>query len=74
MSDQLEPCEACAATGSTHHDCEPCDGEGYVEDPSDGGTMTCPACGGHEYCPKCDGEGYLEPATNSEPEDPKQLD
>jgi DnaJ-class molecular chaperone len=27
-------------------DCETCDGAGWVSDPSDGGTMTCPDCEG----------------------------
>ena len=27
-------------------DCETCDGNGWVDDPSDGGTMTCPDCEG----------------------------
>ncbi len=27
-------------------ECEECDGKGWVYDPSDGGTMTCPVCDG----------------------------
>lgn len=26
--------------------CPLCDGKGWVEDPSDGGTMVCPECDG----------------------------
>jgi hypothetical protein len=27
-------------------ECPECSGRGWVDDPSDGGTMTCPSCGG----------------------------
>lgn len=30
------------------HPCKECEGDGWVEDPSDGGTMTCPRCDGDE--------------------------
>lgn len=34
--------------------CDMCDGNGWVEDPSDGGTMTCPECEGETMeCVTC---------------------
>lgn len=36
--------EICGHDGSA--DCETCGGNGWVDDPSDGGTMTCPDCEG----------------------------
>lgn len=59
MSEELEPCDRCNSTGNLNHDCEECGGNGWVDDPSDGGTMGCPECDGWEDCPKCDGEGCL---------------
>lgn len=49
------PCPECNGTGQLIPDCESCDGNGWVDDPSDGGTMTCPECG-DEKCERCGGE------------------
>ena len=45
-------CGLCSGAGvvSESRKCDECDGNGWVQDDSDGGTMTCP---------KCDGDGYL---------------
>lgn len=61
MEDDNEPipCEACAGTGQAEPDCEECQGYGWVEDPSDGGTMTCPECH-DEQCYECNGSGELD--------------
>jgi hypothetical protein len=45
-------CEHCQDTKLAHPDCETCEGNGWVDDPKDGGTMTCPECDG-ERCPHC---------------------
>ncbi len=47
-----EDCEDCCGTGKMMPDCEKCEGNGWVYDPSDGGTMMCPDCDGVE-CDKC---------------------
>lgn len=49
-------CPNCSGTGEASV-CDGCNGYGWVEDP-DGGTMTCPECGG-ERCSFCDGEGIV---------------
>lgn len=49
-------CEACEGTGMAVSDCETCGGNGWVGDPSDGGTMTCPECL-DDKCEACDGTG-----------------
>jgi DnaJ-class molecular chaperone len=36
--EQEEVCDACGGTGMAHPDCEECDGDGWVYDPSDGDT------------------------------------
>lgn len=48
-------CEDCRGTGMMFPDCEKCEGHGWVRDPSDGGTMSCPDCDG-EYCNECTDE------------------
>lgn len=59
-------CEVCDGTGSAMPEgCVTCNDTGWVDDPSDGGTMTCPDCMGEagEYCdnPDCeDGQIYDE--------------
>jgi hypothetical protein len=40
--------------------CETCEGKGWVDDPSDGGTMTCPECG-NEYGESDDDSDDTEP-------------
>ena len=37
-------CTACNGTKQAVPDCEECEGNGWVPDPDDGGTMTCPEC------------------------------
>lgn len=49
-------CKACDGTGQAVPDCETCDGQGWVEDDEDGGTMTCPDCG-DDKCDHCHGSG-----------------
>ena len=49
-------CEACDGTGMAEPECECCQGNGWVDDPDDGGTMTCPECFG-EKCAECGGNG-----------------
>lgn len=53
---QLPPCANCNGTGQAIPECEACNGNGWVEDPSDGGTMTCPECN-DDKCDFCGGEG-----------------
>jgi len=53
MSDEWE-CSVCNGTGRAQPDCPQCYGDGWVEDKSDGGTMTCPSCN-YEPCSECDG-------------------
>lgn len=56
MSEEF--CGYCNGSGRKE-ECEKCYGKGWVPDPSDGGTMTCPQCDGDaaEECNKCDGTG-----------------
>lgn len=49
-------CKMCDGTGMADPDCPECEGCGWVEDPENGGTMSCPECGGDE-CAYCDGTG-----------------
>lgn len=56
---ETKVCERCKGHGKDNEDCETCDGNGWVVDPDDGGTMTCPDCG-NEDCPHCDGTGEVE--------------
>jgi DnaJ-class molecular chaperone len=48
-----EDCTNCMGTGQVAHDCEACEGKGWVDDPEDGGTMECPECG-NEQCKECE--------------------
>lgn len=60
MNAPLEPslCRTCQGSGRKCA-CETCEGNGWVDDPSDGGTMTCPECNGEagEPCVSCEGSG-----------------
>lgn len=47
-------CEVCDGTGQAVPDCETCSGNGWVDDPEDGGTMTCPDCL-DDKCESCGG-------------------
>lgn len=49
-------CTECQGTGVAVPDCETCDGNGWVDDEEDGGTMTCPDCLG-DRCEACNGSG-----------------
>lgn len=49
-------CTECDGTGMAVPDCEECNGNGSVDDPSDGGTMMCPECDG-DKCEACHGSG-----------------
>jgi hypothetical protein len=49
-------CTECDGTGMLMPNCPKCAGDGWVDDPSDGGTMVCPECGG-DKCETCDGTG-----------------
>jgi hypothetical protein len=51
-------CPHCKNTGKEIPDCEECEGRGWVNDPLDDGTMTCPECD-DETCSVCDGEKYI---------------
>ena len=58
-------CGECDGTGlAMPEGCELCDSYGWVDDPSDGGTMTCPDCNGlaGENCenPECEGGQIYE--------------
>ena len=55
-----DECLECDGTGNVNYDCEECEGKGWVDDPSDGGTMCCPTCNGEEPCPDCGGTGEIE--------------
>ncbi len=52
-------CTQCNGTGKEISDCEVCEGNGWVPDPKDGGTKTCPSCK-DEDCSTCGGEGVVE--------------
>jgi DnaJ-class molecular chaperone len=52
-------CPHCNGSGMEFPDCETCEGRGWVDDPSDGGTMSCPECYG-ETCSVCNGELYID--------------
>lgn len=52
-----EECPECLGTGKATPECPECDGRGWVEDPLDGGTMTCPECFGVTECEFCNGTG-----------------
>ena len=39
-----EDCPHCEGTGREYPNCEICEGAGWIDDPSDGWTMTCPEC------------------------------
>lgn len=54
-----ETCEHCEGTGKLMPDCTECSGHGWIDDPSDGGTMTCPLCDDEE-CPDCEGKGEVD--------------
>lgn len=49
-------CSECDGTGQMVPDCEVCDGNGWVYDEEEGGTMTCPECD-DEKCDVCRGSG-----------------
>lgn len=49
-------CPLCHGSGLVMWDCETCEGNGWVEDSEDGGTMMCPDCDG-EKCEFCMGSG-----------------
>lgn len=49
-------CTQCEGTMMEYPDCDTCGGQGWVDDPDDGGTMTCPECDA-EPCSHCDGTG-----------------
>ena len=51
-------CSACEGTGLEGGECSVCDSNGWVDDPEDGGTMTCPECN-DERCAYCGGEGRV---------------
>lgn len=63
------PCKACNGTGYKHEGCDLCERNGWVDDPSDDGTMTCPECEGEsaELCPTCEGDGLESPQTEGKP-------
>jgi hypothetical protein len=48
-----EECQECKGTGKLFPDCPLCEGNGWTDDPSDGGTMVCPKCEDEE-CPDCE--------------------
>jgi hypothetical protein len=54
MEDEEIECTHCNGTLMECPDCETCEGKGWVDDPSDGGTMCCPKCNGDE-CLTCEG-------------------
>lgn len=58
-----KPCNKCDGTGRAHEECETCESNGWVDDPDDGGTMTCPDCQGEsaELCLECEGTGVELP-------------
>lgn len=50
-------CEACAGTGKRGPECEVCAGNGWVDDPDDGGTMSCEECDCNGFLPPTDAKG-----------------
>ncbi len=58
----MEECKRCNASGYRHDECNTCGRDGYVDDPSDGGYMSCPECYGDsaEECQECE-NGYVYP-------------
>ena len=60
----MKCCDKCEGTGYADEYCETCERKGWVEDPLDGGTMTCPECDGESetLCEECDGTGQLDDA------------
>jgi hypothetical protein len=66
---QMKECTECGGTGYVEPlECNTCGRDGWVYDPSDGGTMTCPDCDGDcgEHCPAedCDGGNVYEDSEN----------
>lgn len=59
MADYDYTCENCNGSGQEINDCPECEGQGWVDDPDDGGTMTCPECE-NEQCNECDGTGEVQ--------------
>ena len=63
----MDTCKECNGSGRVNkawqdsEGCETCTNNGWVYDPSDGGTMTCPDCDGEsaEVCEPCDGTGWI---------------
>ena len=51
-------CKHCEGTGYEFPNCDTCEGNGWVDDPDDSGTMTCPECNA-ESCSECDGTGEI---------------
>jgi len=49
-------CQSCNGTGKFLPNCETCQGDGWVHDDENGGTMTCPSCE-NEECGDCQGTG-----------------
>lgn len=59
MTTESVECQHCKGTCVEFPECETCGGNGWVDDPDDGGTISCPECGG-EKCSTCEGSGYVE--------------
>lgn len=60
-----DPCKECRGVGKKA-ECELCEGNGWVDDPEDGGTMVCPDCDGEAgiNCQECEGSGEEIPPIN----------
>ena len=60
--EQSTMCKECEGTGSAMPEgCQYCEDSGWVDDPEDGGTMTCPECDGlaaEDCLNNCEG-GYF---------------
>ena len=58
----MSECKKCDGTGYSFSECETCFRKVWVDDPKDGGTMTCPDCDGEseERCNLCDGTGEVD--------------